>query len=84
MSISIIFIHSAEMWSELNRLVSGKNIHSHITCDISANYFNHHFANISNKMNSKFQNFDDNYFWKGFYWENQPHIFLYHWQIGHK
>ena len=50
MSISILFIHSAEitpkMWSELKRLVPGKNKHSHITCDIFANDFNHHFANI--------------------------------------
>ena len=69
MSISMIFIHSAEMtpkmWSEIKRLVPGKNKHSHITCDISVNDFNHRFANISNKMNSKFQNFDDNCFWKG-------------------
>ena len=36
-------------------LVPGKNKHSHITCDISTNGFNHRFANISNKMNSKFQ-----------------------------
>ena len=69
MSISMIFIHSAEMtpkmWSEIKSLVPGKNEHSHITCDISANDFNHHFANIINKMKSKFQNFDDNCFWKG-------------------
>ena len=68
MSISMIFIHSAEMtpkmWLEIKRLVHGKNKHSHITYDISANDFNHHFANISNKMNSKFQNFHDNCFWK--------------------
>ena len=50
-----------KIWSEIKRLVPGKNKHSHITCDISANDFNHHFANISNKMNSKFQNFDDNF-----------------------
>ena len=38
---------------------------SQTTCDISANYFNHHFANVSNKMNSKFQNFDESFFfWK--------------------
>ena len=49
-----------KMWS-----VPGKNKHSHITCDISANYFNHHFANIGKKMNSKFQNFNDNFLWKG-------------------
>ena len=54
-----------KMWSEIKLLVPGKIKHSHITCDISANDFNHHFANISNKMNSKFQNFDDNCFWKG-------------------
>ena len=69
MSISMIFIHSAEitpkMRSEIKRLVPGKNKHSHITCDISADDFNHHFANISNKMNSKFQNFYDNCLWKG-------------------
>ena len=69
MSISIIFIHSAEiipkMQSEIKRLVPGKNKHSHITCDISANYFIYHFANISNKMNSNFQHFDDNCLWKG-------------------
>ena len=68
MSISMIFIQFAEMtpkmWSEIKRLVPGKNKHSHITCDISANDFNHRFANISNKINSKFQNFDDNCFWK--------------------
>ena len=63
MSVSMIFIHSAEMipkiWSEIKRLVPGKNKHSHITCDISANDFKHHFANFSNKINSTFQNFDD-------------------------
>ena len=53
------------MWLEIKRLVPGKNKHSHITCDISANHFNHHFANIGNKMNSKFQNLDDNFYWKG-------------------
>ena len=53
------------MWPEIKRLVPGKNKHSHITCDISANDFNHHFANIGNKINSKFQNLDDNFFWKG-------------------
>ena len=66
-----IFIQSAEinpkMWSEIKRLVPGKNKHSHITCDISANDFHHRYANISysNKINSKFQNFDDNCSWKG-------------------
>ena len=105
-----------KMWSEIKRLVPSKNRHSHITCDISANDFNNYFANISNKMNSKFQNFDDNFFWKypksihsfrfkkmpneaikhiwdlinpimiywvwtSFYWDNQSHIFLYHWQM---
>ena len=54
-----------KMWSEIKRLVPGKNKHSHITCDISANNFNNHFANIGNKMNSKFQNLDDHFFWKG-------------------
>ena len=54
-----------KMWSEIKRLVPGKNKHSHITCDISANDFNHHFANIGKKMNSKFQNCDDNFLWKG-------------------
>ena len=53
MSISMIFIHCAEMtenmWSEIKRLVPGKNKHSHINCDISANDFNHHFANICKK-----------------------------------
>ena len=43
-----------KMWMEIKRLVPGKNKHSHITCDISANDFNHHFANLGNKMNSKF------------------------------
>ena len=57
MSISMIFIHSAKM--------TQKNKHSHITCDISANDFNHHFVNISNKMNLKFQIFYDFFFWKG-------------------
>ena len=28
------------------------------------NDFNHHFVNISTKINSKFQKFDDNCFWK--------------------
>ena len=54
-----------KMWSEIKSLVPGKNEHSYITCDISANDFNHHFANIINKMKSKFQNFGDNCFWKG-------------------
>ena len=36
-----------------------------ITCDISANDFNHHFTNIGKTMNSKFQNFNDNFFWTG-------------------
>ena len=51
------------MWSEIKPLVPGKNKHSHIigTCDISAYDFNHHFTNISNKTNSKFQNFYDNF-----------------------
>ena len=40
------------MWSEIKRLVPNKNKHSRITCDISANDFNQHFANIGNKMNS--------------------------------
>ena len=69
MSISMIFMHAAEMtpkiWSKIKRLVPGKNKHSHIICDISANDFNHHFVNMSNKTNSKFQNFDDIFFWKG-------------------
>ena len=115
MSISMIFIHSAEMtpkiWSKTKRIVPGKYMykHSQITCNISVNDFNHHFANISNKMNSKFQNFDDIFsgkaqkvfivfvsrrcplrllnpmvtylVWTSFYWENQPHIFVYHWQM---
>ena len=58
MSISMIFIHSAEMikkmWSEIKRLIPGDNKHSHITFDISADDFSHHFVNISKKMNSKF------------------------------
>ena len=54
-----------KIWSEIKGLLPGNNKHSHITCDIFANCFNHRFANISNKMNSKFQNFDDNCFWKG-------------------
>ena len=68
-SISMIFIHSAGMtrklWSEIKRPVPGKDKHLHITCDITAKDFNPHFANISNKMNSKFQNCNDNCFWKG-------------------
>ena len=52
------------MWSEIKRLVPGKNKHSHITCDISANDFNHHFANVGKKY-SKFQNYNDNVLWKG-------------------
>ena len=67
MSISMIFMHSAEMtkkiWLKIKRLVPGKIKHSHITCDISANDFNHHFANISNKMNSKF--WRQFFLWKG-------------------
>ena len=51
-----------KMWSEMKRLVAGKNKHSDITCHLSANDFSHHFANIGNKMNSKFQTFDDNFF----------------------
>ena len=50
------------MWLEIKPLVPGKNKHPHITCDISANDFNHHFTNISNKMNSNFLNFYDNFF----------------------
>ena len=106
------------MWLEIKLLVPGKTKHLHINCDISAIDFKNHFANISNKMNSKFQNFDDNFFsgkaqkvfivfvsrclmkilkpiwdlnlinpiiiywvWTSFYRENQPHIFLYHWQM---
>ena len=53
------------MWSKIKRLVPEKNKHSHITCDISANDFNHNFASISNKVNSKLQNFDAIFFWKG-------------------
>ena len=71
MSISILFIHSAEMtpkmWSEIKRLVTGKNKHAHITFDIFANDFNHHFANISNKMNSKF--------WSQFFLERPKSIY---------
>ena len=62
MSISVIFIHftqmTPKMWLEIKLLVPGENKHLHIDCDISANDFNHHFANISNQMNSKFPNFD--------------------------
>ena len=50
------------MWLEIKLLEPGKNKHLHIDCDISANDFNHHFGSISNKMNSKFQNFDDIFF----------------------
>ena len=50
------------MCLEIKLLVPGKNKHLHINCDISANDFNHHFAKISNKMYSKFQNFDNNFF----------------------
>ena len=50
-----------KMWSEIKRLVPGINKHSNSTCDISANDFNHHFANIGNKI----QNLDDHFFWKG-------------------
>ena len=53
------------MWSEIKRLLPNKNKHSRIACDISANDFNQHFANIGNKMNSKFQNLSDDLFWKG-------------------
>ena len=53
-----------KMWAEIKRLVPGKNKHSHIICDISANDFNHHFANIGNEMNSKFQTWDDDLFWE--------------------
>ena len=54
-----------EMKSEIKRLVPGKDKHSHISCDISANDFNYRFANISNKIRSNSQNFDDKCFWKG-------------------
>ena len=54
-----------KMWSEIKRLVPNENKHSCIACDISANDFNQHFANIGNKMNSKFQNLSDDIFWKG-------------------
>ena len=47
-----------------------KNKHSHITCDISANDFNNHFVNISNKINSNFQNFDANFYGKA------PKVFI--------
>ena len=53
------------MWSEIRRLVPGKNMDSHITCDIPVNEFNYHFANNGNKMNSKFQTCDDDLFWNG-------------------
>ena len=53
------------MWSEIKRLVSGKNKHSHITCDISASDLNNNFDNIGNKINSNFQNLNDNFCWKG-------------------
>ena len=51
-----------KMWSEIKRLVPGKNKHRHITCDISANYLNLHLANIGNKMNFKFQTLDGDLF----------------------
>ena len=50
--------------AEIKRLAPGKNRHSHITCDISVNDFSYRFANISNKISSKFLNFYDNCFWK--------------------
>ena len=53
------------MWSEIKRLVPNKSKHARITCDISADDFNQHFANIGNKMNSKFQDLSDELFWKG-------------------
>ena len=63
MSISILFMHSAEMttkmWSEIKRLVPGKNKHSHITFDIFANDFNHHLPILASKWT---QNFDHNFF----------------------
>ena len=66
MLILMISMHLAEMkiWSEIKRVVPGKNKYSDITCVIPANDFSHHFANIGNKMNSKFRNLDDNFFWK--------------------
>ena len=51
-----------KMWSEIKQPIHCKNKHSHITSDISADAFNHYFANISNKMNSKSPNFADNFF----------------------
>ena len=55
-----------KMWSEIKRLVPGKNKHLHI---ILATFLRMisitSFANISNKMNSEFQNFYDYFFWKG-------------------
>ena len=57
-----IHIHSAEMTPKCGRKLNDSyivKINNRILlfcelCDISANDFNHHFANISNKMNSKF------------------------------
>ena len=52
------------MRSIILRLEPGKNKHSHITCDIAANDFIHHFVNIGNKINSRFQTLDGDLFWK--------------------
>ena len=38
-----------KMWSEIKRLAPGKNKHLHITCDISANDFNHHLPILATK-----------------------------------
>ena len=53
---------TSKLWSEIKLLIPGKNEHSHIICDIFTSDFKHHFVNISNKMNSKLQTFDDNFF----------------------
>ena len=53
------------MWSEIKRLVPNNSKHSRITFDISADVFIQNFADIGNKMNSKFQDWSDELYWEG-------------------
>ena len=53
-----------KMWSEIKRLVPGKNKHSHITCDISANDFNHHLPILATKWTQNFKILMTFFFWK--------------------
>ena len=62
MSIWMLFIHCTvndppKMWSEIKRLVPGKNKYSHITCDIFANDFNHQFCQYYQQNELKISKF---------------------------